>query len=215
MKSILFLLLAFQANLFYSFAKTVELNDANFDKVTPGKQLFLRFMTKSCSLCIEMEPAWKELEEAWETNNNILIGTIDCAKNESLCTQHKVQGTPTLLYGDRNSLSEYTAENGFSMLNQWVKVFLLKPICSPDNIQACKGLEKKRMNKYMKMSEEELKQIIADEHQKEKDVEISRENELAKMSAYYETTNNAHVIARAEMKSNLKILKGVLQMRHS
>jgi hypothetical protein len=160
-----------------------------------------------------MKIAWEVLEEEWEDNEDAIIGTVDCDVYSDFChDDYNIVGTPTLLYGDRNSLKEYAGDLSFSKLNTWAKKVLV-PYCSPDNLEPCDDVDKERIISWVALSVEDVEQMIKkvelDEENAEKDFDAG----MAKLQAIYDDMNNAHVLEMAKRKKELEIIKSINSMR--
>ena len=45
-----------------------------------------------------MAPAWNELGAEYKDHTSVLIGDVDCTKQQSVCQEYGVRGYPTLKY---------------------------------------------------------------------------------------------------------------------
>lgn len=55
-----------------------------------------------------MKPAWDKLGDEYKSSKTVLIGDVDCTKEQDLCQKYGVQGYPTIKYykdGDKNGES--------------------------------------------------------------------------------------------------------------
>ncbi len=197
------------------FSKTIQLTQSNFDAETTGKPIFVKFCTSSCSHCKEMKIAWEVLEEEWENEGNVIIGTVNCDKETKLCSDYNVVGTPTLFYGtgggsgEINTLNEYAGEMSFSKMNQWAKKVLV-PECSPYNLGLCTELDRTRIEKWMTLSKEDIEQMIDGIKLEEKNTEDDFDRKMKKLQALYDDLNNDHVSKKAIIKNELKLLYGII-----
>jgi len=184
-----------------------------------------------------MRIAWEVLEEEWEDNDNIIIGSINCDdtndkanNNVQLCTEYNVVGTPTVLYGtgggtgEFNTLNEYAGDMSFSKLNQWAKKVLVVPECSSFNVDLDKGsdsdnsndvdvcteLEKTRLKEWMALSMEEMQQMIQNVQIEEKNAQVDFDTKMKDLQALYDEMNQYHVLKKASIKDELKFLYSIL-----
>lgn len=212
----LFLLLAITSTLLKTItnAKTISvLTKKNWDESTKAKSIFVKFCTKTCAHCQEIKIPWEVLEEEYEQNENIVVGTVDCDVETKLCEEHNIVGTPTLLYGDRNSLKEYAGDTTFAKLKKWTKEMLMDPICSPENIDACNEVDRSRLESWVNMSIEEIQLMIESQGDDEKKAQLEFDTNMEKLQAIYDGFNSAHVLYKAETQSGIKLLKNVLESK--
>ena len=213
---ILFLLVTISSILLKSTtnAKTItKLTKENWDESTKAKSLFVKFCTKTCTHCQEIKIPWQVLEEEYEQNDNVVIGTVDCDVETKLCADYNVVGTPTLLYGERNSLKEYAGDTSFAKLNKWTKEMLLNPICSPENLHVCNDIDRSRLESWITMSVEEIEQMIQSIHDDEKNAQLDHDTNMDKLQKIYDDLNNALVLYKAAIEREIKLLKSVLETK--
>jgi len=108
-----------------------------------------------------MKPAWDKLMGEFTGNPNVLIGDVDCTESgKDLCEKHGVQGFPTIKYGDPDDLKKYEGGRTYDHLKQFADESL-GPQCGPgENIDLCSEKVKAKIEKYMKMSADELQEKI-------------------------------------------------------
>ncbi|ABO95825.1 predicted protein, partial [Ostreococcus lucimarinus CCE9901] len=101
----------------------MDLTTENFDsQVGGGKGAFIKFYAPWCGHCKALAPAWKQLGEAFADNEGVVIGDVDCTKQESLCQKYGVQGYPTLKYftGATSATGDaYQGGRDFEALQTW------------------------------------------------------------------------------------------------
>merc|ERR1712205_154926 len=77
--------------------------------------------------------------EAFADNEDVVIGDVDCTKQESLCQKYGVQGYPTLKYftGATSATGDaYQGGRDFEALQTWASENL-GPSCGAENIDLC------------------------------------------------------------------------------
>ena len=205
-------LFSFAAKLYFIEAISVELNRSNWDEITKGKPLFIKFCTQSCAHCKEMKIAWEVLEEEWEDNPDAIIGTIDCDVDTYLCEEFKINGTPTILYGDRNNLGEYAGDKSFSKMNKFAKQVLV-PTCSPENLDACNEIDRERIVTWVAMPLNAIEEMIKKLKEEENNAKEVFDSEMAKLQTVYDNLNNLHVLNKASLQKNIQVLQTIADQR--
>merc|ERR1712046_464866 len=94
-------------------------------------------------------------------NPGVLVGDVDCTEaGKDLCEKHGVQGFPTIKYGDPDDLKDYEGGRSFEDLKKFAESNL-GPQCGPgENIGLCSEKVKAKIEKFMKMSIDELETKI-------------------------------------------------------
>ena len=140
-------------------AIATDLTADNFDSlVGGGKGSFIKFYAPWCGHCKALAPAWKQLGEAFADNDNVVIGDVDCTKEEGLCQKYGVQGYPTLKYftGATAALGDsYQGGRDFDALNSFASENL-GPSCGADNIELCNEEQTKLIKEKQELSAEAL-----------------------------------------------------------
>jgi len=191
-----------------SSIKATKLNERNFYDLTSGKSIFVKFCSKSCAICQEITTAWDELADAWEDDEIGLIGEVDCDAESSFCNDHKIVGTPTLLYGDRYDLQEYSGDKSFRKLNSFAKNVLI-PICSPNNVNACNQEDKARIEEWMKLPIQAVDNMINALVEDLENAKLLYKQEKNKLQAVYDDMNNAFTMKKARLRNNVKLIESV------
>ena len=138
----------------------------------------------------------------------VLIGRVNCDKEIALCNRFDVTGTPTLLYGDPLNLKEYGGDKDYPSLNSWAKEVLI-PICSPNNLTPCNDIEKKWIEKWMKMSPTEIQNIIEGKLEEEENAHQQFEMEMAKLQSRYDDFNNQYTLEKSKISWDVKLLRDI------
>merc|ERR1719231_144852 len=116
-----------------------------------------------------MKPAWDKLMGEFKDNPNVVIADVDCTESgKDLCETHKVQGYPTIKYGDPDDLKDYEGGRDEASLKAFASSNL-GPQCGPgENIGLCSDKVRAKIEKYLTMTAAELEEKIAKAHEKVK-----------------------------------------------
>jgi len=133
----------------------------NWDELTAGKTVFLKFFAPWCGHCKSMAPAWADLMEEFAGSPTTLVTKVDCtADGQSLCQKHDVTGYPTLKHGDPNDLQKYEGGRDDAALKEFAAENL-GPTCGPDNRDVCDDEQSARLDKFMAMTDAKLNKFIS------------------------------------------------------
>mmetsp|Transcript_17469 Transcript_17469/g.33108 ORF Transcript_17469/g.33108 Transcript_17469/m.33108 type:complete len:220 (+) Transcript_17469:141-800(+) len=191
-------------------AAVTSLTPDNYDALTDGKTVFIKFFAPWCGHCKKMAPDWEKLAEEWEGNAVGLVAEVDCtADGKPLCDANGVRGFPTLKYGDPTSLDDYQGGRSFDALSAFAKENL-KPVCSPSNLDICDDDKKKQIEELMAKSDEELASAIAAEEKKLEDAEEEFKQEVEKLQKTYQSLMEQKDAKMAAVKeAGLGLMKSV------
>eukprot|EP00038_Savillea_parva_P002994 m.119777 g.119777 ORF g.119777 m.119777 type:complete len:224 (+) comp11036_c0_seq3:413-1084(+) len=169
---------------------TTELNSETFEDGIAGKGAFVKFFAPWCGHCKKIKPAWDQLAETFEGNDNVAIVDVDCTKDDSkdLCTKYGVRGYPTIKYitdstdpmGDK-----YEGGRDFDALKAFADENL-GPSCSPKNLDLCDDDQKAEIAKYSAMTEAELQEMVDASTKAVADAEALFKTEVEKLQKTYE-----------------------------
>jgi len=191
-----------------------SLTPDNYDSITEGKTVFIKFFAPWCGHCKRMAPDWEKLSDEWEANETGLVAEVDCtAEGKPLCETNSVKGFPTLKWGDPSSLEDYQGGRSYDELAKFAKENL-KPICSPANIDLCDGDKKALIEKYMAMDSAELKTLVEAEETKINDAEKTFKDEVQKLQDTYQSLMDEKEKIVAEVTaSGLGLMKSVASQK--
>ena len=74
-------------------ASAVTLTVDNFEALTKGKAVFIKFFAPWCGHCRAMADDWAKLEEDWKDHDVAFIGEVDCTSDDGqpICDDFDVQ----------------------------------------------------------------------------------------------------------------------------
>lgn len=194
-----------------ALASAVELTPDNWDSVTAGKTVFIKFFAPWCGHCKKMKPDWDKLMGAFEGSETQLIADVDCtADGKPLCDANGVKGFPTLKWGDPSDLQDYQGGRDYDTLEKFAKE-KLKPMCSPKNIDLCDDEKKKEIEKFQVMDKSELEALIKEKEDEQAKVEEEFKKLVEGLQKTYTEANEDKDKKLAEIKeSGLGLMKAVL-----
>ena len=154
----------------------VDISSENFDEVTAGKAVFIKFYAPWCGHCKSLKPTWDRLMEEFSEHSHIVVADCDCTAGcKRVCEEMQIQGYPTLKYGDPSALEDYKGARDLESLVKHANSEL-KPACSLTRTELCDDSQKKLIERLEDMTDADL------------DIEISRgENEIASAEARFKT----------------------------
>jgi len=194
----------------YTSAAVPSLTPANYESITDGKTVFIKFFAPWCGHCKKMAPDWEKLSDDWASSDVGLIAEVDCTTDgKPLCDQNGVKGFPTLKYGDPMALEDYSGGRSLKDLEDFAKENL-KPVCSPAKLDLCDADKKAQIEKFMAIPADELNGLIDVEEKKIADAEENFNDEVQKLQTRYQDLMSEKDAAAAAVKSSgLGLMKSV------
>mmetsp|Transcript_4647 Transcript_4647/g.8847 ORF Transcript_4647/g.8847 Transcript_4647/m.8847 type:complete len:226 (-) Transcript_4647:148-825(-) len=188
----------------------IRLSPDNYDELTSGKTVFIKFFAPWCGHCKKMEPDWKQLAEEWDGHEIGLVAEIDCtAEGKSLCDDNGVTGFPTLKYGNPAALDDYQGARSFVELSKFAQENL-KPTCSVANIDLCDDETKKQIEEYLTMPLPDLESKVSELEATLEKAEEAFKEEVSKLQAAYERImEEKEAKLAAARDSGLNLLRSV------
>lgn len=191
-------------------AAVPSLTPDNYDSMTDGKTVFLKFFAPWCGHCKKMAPDWEKLSGEFEGHEVGLVADVDCtAEGKPLCDANGVKGFPTLKWGDPTALEDYQGGRSYDDLLKFATENL-KPVCSPAKLELCDDDKKGLIEKYQAMAAADLDAAVAAEEKKLEEAETNFQNEVKKLQETYQNLMTAKDATIAEVKSSgLGLMKSV------
>merc|ERR1711934_129582 len=163
----------------------VELTPDNYDEMTSGKSVFIKFLAPWRGHCKSMKPAWDKLMDEFKDSKTALVADVDCTVHQDLCSKHGVQGYPTIKHGDINNLEDYQGGRSFEDLQTFAKENL-GPSCGPANLDLCDADQKKKVEDAMALSDADIDTKVKEGEKALEDAESNFKSEVEKLQATYE-----------------------------
>ena len=196
---------------------SVVLTRANFEDMTRGKTVFIKFFAPWCGHCQELAPAWEQMANEWINHENGLVTQVDCTTEQDLCKDFDIQGLPTLLYGDPTDfgayLHEYRNSKSAEALSKFAKDVIAKPMCSPANLDPCEPEMRAQIDAVLALSQQELDKVIAEKEQEIENAEKTFAEEFQKMQATYDQLAADNQAKEARIKAKIKMIKAVQELQ--
>jgi len=195
-------------------ADVPSLTPENYDELTAGKTVFLKFFAPWCGHCKKMAPDWEKLSDEWAGHKVGFIGDVDCTtEGKPLCDAQGVKGFPTLKYGDPAALEDYSGGRSYDDLSKFAKENL-KPVCNPSNLDLCDADKKKTITELLAKTEEELTAAIAAEEKKIEEAETAFKGEVQKLQDLYQKLSADKDAAIDAVKAaGLGLMKSVVSFK--
>ena len=208
-----------------SSERAVILTNDNFDTLTLGKLVFLKFFSPNCAHCASIKESWNELGSYYHPGladgdlgdyitkqKNLLIGSIDCDANVNLCTRFNIIGLPTILHGDASLggiyLEEYRGDKTFTELSTFAEQEL-KPLCNPGRLNVCDSNSRKDMEMYMTMSYDELNTKINGMENAQMEKIQTFTNEFDEMKRDYDKKVAEKETAKLNSQTNIRLINEI------
>lgn len=194
-----------------AYAAVPSLTPDNYDELTTGKTVFIKFFAPWCGHCKKMAPDWEKLADQWADSKVGLIAEVDCTTDgKPLCDANGVKGFPTLKWGDPASLEEYSGGGrDFSSMEKFANENL-KPVCSVTNFELCSDEKKEQITKFQAMSASDLEAAIKTEEGKMEEAEEAFKKAVEELQSTYQKLMQEKDEKLAEVKgAGLGLMKAV------
>jgi len=191
-------------------ASAMHVTESNYDEVTAGKAVFVKFYAPWCGHCKKLAPAWKELMDEYDGHETKLVVHADCtAEGKPLCDANGVKGFPTLKYGDPSDLQDYKGGRDLKTLKKHVEEKLV-PSCSPSNLDLCDDEKKAEIQVFSDMADEELQKLIDEKTAEGEVAEATFKSGVEELQSTYEALQKEkEATLEAIKESGLGLMKAV------
>jgi protein disulfide-isomerase-like protein len=196
---------------------SVHLTKDNFEEKTNGKKVFIKYYAPWCGHCKELAPKWDKMAKEWEKQDQVLVASVDCTKEEEWCVSLGIQGFPTLLFGDPSQggvfLEPYSGDKEYEALSEFAKETLNQPICSPGNPSVCDEPVRKKIVNMWGLSDSDLEKQILQQQQLIEEAENEFQQKFEEMQAAYDKEEMGNEFQLAKMRSKIRLLKRFLSKK--
>jgi len=202
---------------FLASASALELTTSNFDEITTGKTVFIKFYAPWCGHCKAMAADWARLENDFADHNIALVASVDCSEeeNDSICEDFGVEGFPTIAWGDSHSASHYTGGRDYASMKKFADEKIVYPVCSILTVGACSDEEKADIAFVEEKTDAELLEVVTKFKEVVKEEEKEFEKWVEDLQRSYEAKMEEHSsrqgVLRAEGK--IKFIEQVFKKR--
>lgn len=223
MALLLFFCTVFYASCYASGAGSVAVTPETFERLTLGKNVFLKFYDSACEHCQKLAPAWDAMAKAWTDHPIVLVGEVDCRADraaEDFCHDEMgILGLPTLLFGEPSYrgafLQSYGDDKSQQALSTFVNETLSREVlCSPGNMQSCDPETKSQLVAFWKLSISQLESQIAAKEQSIDDAILNFKTEFDRMQRIYDDLSAQHESTKRIHKVTIKVLRSLIATKN-
>ena len=188
----------------------------NYDELTDGKTIFLKFFSPDCRYCRDIASDWEHLSDDWKDNEVGFVAEIDCSgAGRDLCEANDITYLPTLKWGDPAAPEEYAqdADRTYATLSDFAKEHL-KPVCSASNLDVCDPEKREKLKEYLDLSLKDLRAAIQAEEAKMSQAEEAFSKAVEKLQSEYELLAEKREQEITEIKqAGLTMMKSAAQSK--
>jgi protein disulfide-isomerase-like protein len=176
-KKLLILTMAIASN-------AVELTPDNWDEMTAGKTVFVKFFAPWCGHCKKMKPAWDSLMAEYESHETILVADVDCINaGKDLCSQNGVKGFPTVKWGSADALEDYKGGRDSSALKNFASE--LGPQCDVGTLENCSEDQVELVKQLKEQTVEVLLETVKTYNTDKDAIETAFKEQVAQLQKTY------------------------------
>ena len=172
-------------------AHAYELNSDNWDELTDGKTVFVKYFTTWCQHCKDIAPDWEKLENKYRDSEHVLVGHVQCnGAAHTLCERDGVNSYPEIKHGAHETLYSYTDTYNFEAWDAVVSN-LTKP-CDVLTLQYCSEREKEDIERIMAMDDKQIVDFLESFQLKVHEIEVKRAKVVEKATRMYEEAQDEY-----------------------
>lgn len=208
-KKLLILTMAIASN-------AVELTPDNWDEMTAGKTVFVKFFAPWCGHCKKMKPAWDSLMAEYESHETILVADVDCINaGKDLCSQNGVKGFPTVKWGSAGALEDYKGGRDSSALKKFASE--LGPQCDVGTLENCSEDQTHLINELKENTIETLAEKVRLYNIEKNTIETTFKDQVAQLQKTYTELSNTKDTELELLNTmvNIGMIKSVISHKQS
>ena len=137
-----------------------------------------------------MAADFEKLAADWEGHPVGLVAEVDCTDEadggQALCEDFKIEGFPTIMYGNPHSPEQYEGGRDYEAMSEFTKENIGKPVCGVNNLDSCDPEQKALIEQLMKKSKEELETIAKEADEKLEQNQKAYEAKIEELQETYE-----------------------------
>jgi hypothetical protein len=156
-----------------------------------------------------MKPDWDKLAKHHANSKTVLIADVDCtAAGKPLCDKYGVKGYPTIKFfnpPDEDG-EDYQGGRSFDELKKFSETEL-GPGCSVDTLDNCSAEQKKDLEAYMAMTEEERSSKLKELKDSVAKADKAHEELLKSLQNQYKESMDGVEALKKETMPKIKLLR--------
>jgi len=154
---------------------TVYLTGDDFESETSGQKAIVAFKAPWCGHCKKLKPEWDKLADEVDA----LIGEVDCTVEKKLCSEHGVQGYPTIKWSTGYGWNKYEQARDFASLKSFVESNLVDGCFDDESL--CTESDKKTIEELRELSSEEIATRLQDTADQKAAAEVTFKSGVEKL----------------------------------
>jgi protein disulfide-isomerase-like protein len=188
----------------FTQAYSLELSHENYDELTAGKTVFLKFFAPWCGHCKALAPAWSKLMDEYVDSATVVVAESDCtAKGKKLCETHGIKGFPSIRFGDPSNLEEYKNGRDFGSLSDFAAGLL--PPCNVNSLENCDEQQIEDISELGLLTEEELQVRVSEYDQSVTEINAVFKDAVSELQKAYQKLTQTKDDSLSKLTKSLKI----------